>query len=215
MKSIRSGAGCNVDVRSSHAETRRGDVGLDIKFLNRIHGGSDAEVLEEGLVVVGAIQSEIVLVRPVPTHRHRGSERGDNEEARSGERCLSCPGDQQGQLRKVAAIERKALNAPLVHNVTHRRISGLQKRNLARHLHGLGDQPQLHRQIHRRRLVDSDVDPWTDQRLETCQLCCYGIAPGQQIGHDEVARPICGNLPRGTGCFVGRNDSCAGKHRSG
>src|SRR5439155_8636988 len=78
VQRVRSRARCNIDMSSSNAKARRSDVSLDIEFLNGIHRGPDAEVLKERLVVVRAIQREIVLVGPVPAHCHRSSERSND-----------------------------------------------------------------------------------------------------------------------------------------
>src|SRR5581483_931872 len=84
----------------SLAEFRRGNVGLDLEFLDGVNGGLNAVSFEHLFVVVSAVQREIVLFGAVAAHTVVGSARDLVDRAPRTYRT----GNQRNQLREVAAV---------------------------------------------------------------------------------------------------------------
>ena len=97
------------------AELGRSDVGLYLEFLNRLRRGEEHDRVHHRLVVVQAVQGEVVGLRPRAVHHQRRAVAGAVAE-RLG--IVPLPGghvawntaidtrNERGKLRKVASVER-------------------------------------------------------------------------------------------------------------
>ena len=98
-----------------------GDVRLDPEFLDGVDGGFGAERLKEHIVVLDAVQREVVDVGTVAVHAEVMPAR-NGEQLAAGYRA----GHQQNQVRVASAVQRQANDALIIDNRPDGGVRGVQ-----------------------------------------------------------------------------------------
>src|SRR5436309_7120532 len=105
MNLIGSGLGSQVHIGAGgRPELSRGDVGLNLEFLDGVDRRLNRMKFEEVFVVIHAVQGVVVGVAAIARYRHIVAP--DDEEA-AWIIPLSSTWNQEGQLGEVSSIERQ------------------------------------------------------------------------------------------------------------
>ena len=167
------------------AEFGTRDVGLNCELLDGVEGRADTVVLEEGLVVVDAVERVIVLVAAIPRHCD-GLPADDEEPASAGTGRRSR--QQHGQLRHVAAVEGQ-FDDLLVgdYGAEGGSRSFEQRRNRGGNLDRFDHFADLQGHVHANGLVDPEVDAVHQRGLEPVHFDGQVVGAGKQVDDAVIA----------------------------
>ena len=167
------------------AELGARDVRLNRELLDGVEGRADAVVLEEGLVVVDAIERVIVLVAAIPRHGD-GLPADDEESAGAGTGRRSR--QEHGQLRHVAAVERQFDDLLVSDYRAEGGSRGLeQRRDRGRNLDRFDHFADLQDYVDTNGFVHPETDTVHQRGLEPVHFDCQVVSAGQQVDDAVIA----------------------------
>ena len=215
---VGSGIERHVDSGAAAAEFRAHGVFLDPELLDRVGGRHGDHAPQPKLVVVHAVEQEVVVrdAQPVDGKGFVAALILEHSAADVGPLLAGVgPRAQIGQGDEVPPIERKVHNAPLGLNRSERGGLALHERRSGSHFHGLGDGSHLEHQVHPDHLVHFDVNLRLHGLLEALFLGGDRVGPDlQKIGH-VPARVVGGQLDGLVRLKVGDHDRGPGHDGAG
>ncbi len=130
------------DAAGGAAEFRGVAVGDELEFGERVHGGLHDDRADITLVVVEAVDHEVVVVSVLAVDGHGSAGTTVIRAVAALQRVVAVLVGAHGELRQadeVPAVQREVLHGALINQRAERGTVGLQRGCLRRHLYGLGN----------------------------------------------------------------------------
>ena len=204
--------GHEIELAAGAPAVLRGIVGgLHLELLDGVHRRHHDDLVDVEVVVVDAVEQEVVGLLPRPVDAH-GSALG--RVLRSFRRQQRA-GHERGKLEEVTAIEGKADDPLVVDDGADRGHVGLDERHDLGDGDLLRDASEFQREVDPRPLIDLEFEPGPDRPLEPGQRCFEPVAARRQEQQFEVAGRARDDRAPDAGCFVDDRNGRAGERAAG